>query len=541
MSNHPIPRSNAPSYPPCRVALSLVLLCIITATLADTPTALQVSQVTAKGTDLVAYVRVQDESGRPVSGIAAGQVQATVGAEAARIANFKPFAETNEGVTYLFLVDESQSLTGPRFEQLRAALRAWVEALTPADRAGLIAFGSAVRTLVAPTADHAALNAAISALTNRDRQTRLHGALIQTLDLAQRQAAGLPDRRAIVLFSDGLDDAPGDVQSEDVLARLTDHAVPIYAVAFPNRRERARREAGLDALGLFARRSGGAVATATNTDPGPLLTGLRENIRSVYRAALECPGCRTDGNRYRVQVTLTAGGLTLADGRDVRLYPVAAAVAPPAPAAPPAPVPAVTPPAPATATPTTPGFTWVSATAAGAGLLALVLAVIWYRRRRATTVPAAPNAPAAPETAPFTLEPVALPMPIVALSAPEPPASLPLTTPQRKGPEMNLTFRNGPRRGQTVRLVPAPAILLGRDPTCTLALSGDDRISGRHARIRVEDRTVLLDDLDSTNGTALNGVVIRAATPLRDGDLIRLGGIELRVGLPTAALAAEAP
>ncbi len=501
------------------VALALALLCTLATALAGTPAALQVSQVTAKGTDLVAYVRVQDEAGAPVTGVTPSQVHATVGAETAQVTDFKPFAETGEGVTTLFLVDASQSIAGPRFEELRAALRAWVDTLGPKDRAGIIAFGSEVRTLVAPTADHAALNTAIAALTNKDPRTRLHGALLQALNLARRQEAGLPDRRAIVLFSDGLADAPGDLKAEEVLTRLADDAVPIYAVAFLNPRDKASQAAGLDALGQFARRSGGTAVTAPAGDPGPVLTRLREDLRAVYRAALACPGCTADGNRYRVQIALASGGVTLADGMDLRLYPVVTpppAEAVPVPAPSPAPVPAPEQPTPPAAkTPI-----WVYLAAAAGTLLLLVLAVVWFLRRRAVATTDA--VPPVPEPSPVAVATTQAPEP----RAPRPPS----------GPPVSLSFRTGPRRGETVRLTAVPAILLGRDPTCTLVLSGDDRISGRHAWIRAEGRVVLIEDLNSTNGTALNGVAVQAPSPLADGDLIRLGGTELRIGLPGAAL-----
>jgi hypothetical protein len=71
--------------------------------------------------------------------------------------------------TYLFLVDVSQSIVRPRFGQMRASLRGWAAALGSADRAALITFGSQVRTLLAPTEDRAALNAAIDALAPTDR------------------------------------------------------------------------------------------------------------------------------------------------------------------------------------------------------------------------------------------------------------------------------------------------------------------------------------------------------------------------------------
>ncbi len=518
-ATHSVPRR---SWHP--VALALALLCTFGPALAGTPATLQVSQVTAQGTDLVAYVRVQDESGAPVPGITQPQVHATVGAETAQVTDFQPFAETGEGVTTLFLVDASQSIAGPRFEQLRAALRAWVDALGPKDRAGIIAFGSEVRTLVAPTADPAALKTAIAALTNRDPQTRLHGALLQALNLAHRQEPGLPDRRAIVLFSDGLADAPGDLKAEEVLARLADGAVPIYAVGFLNPRDKARQAAGLDALGQFARRSGGTAVTAPAGDPGPPLARLRADIQAVYRAALACPGCTADGNRYRVQIGLTSAGLTLADGMDLRLYPV---VAPPPAAAKaePTPAPAPVPEEPAPPAARAPRWVYLAAAAAGA-LLLLVPAVVWFLRRflrrRAVAATADAAVPPPPEPAPVT---------VAATQPPERAGS---------GPPISLSFRTGPRRGETIRLTAAPAILLGRDPSCTLVLSDDDRVSGRHAWIRAEGRVILIEDLDSTNGTALNGVAVQAPSPLADGDLIRLGGTELRVGLPKGAVGAGA-
>ena len=100
------------------------------------------------------------------------------------------------------------------------------------------------------------------------------------------------------------------------------------------------------------------------------------------------------------------------------------------------------------------------------------------------------------------------------------------------GPQLTLSVRTGTRRGATVQLVPAPALLLGRDPACALVLPDDDRVSARHAQLRVQDGRVLLEDLGSTNGTVLNGVAIHAAHPIADGDLVRLGGTEVRIGLP---------
>lgn len=91
----------------------------------------------------------------------------------------------------------------------------------------------------------------------------------------------------------------------------------------------------------------------------------------------------------------------------------------------------------------------------------------------------------------------------------------------------NLTVIQGLDRGKVYDLS-GKRILLGRDPRCDVALT-DSSVSRRHAELRVEDGKFLLVDLNSSNGTFVNG--IRAAdAAVRPGDQIRLGGVILALG-----------
>jgi DNA-binding winged helix-turn-helix (wHTH) protein len=71
--------------------------------------------------------------------------------------------------------------------------------------------------------------------------------------------------------------------------------------------------------------------------------------------------------------------------------------------------------------------------------------------------------------------------------------------------------------------------IIGRDPSCNVRLDDPD-VSRRHARIRIDSiqRSVLLEDLDSTNGTVLGRSRVKAETALADGDTIRIGPIPLK-------------
>jgi DNA-binding winged helix-turn-helix (wHTH) protein len=71
--------------------------------------------------------------------------------------------------------------------------------------------------------------------------------------------------------------------------------------------------------------------------------------------------------------------------------------------------------------------------------------------------------------------------------------------------------------------------IIGRDPQCSVWLDATG-VSRQHARIQIDSatRTVALDDLNSTNGTFLRRSQVRARTPLTDGDIIKIGSVELR-------------
>lgn len=71
--------------------------------------------------------------------------------------------------------------------------------------------------------------------------------------------------------------------------------------------------------------------------------------------------------------------------------------------------------------------------------------------------------------------------------------------------------------------------IIGRDDGCALLLS-DASVSRRHARVRLVDGQVVVEDLGSTNGTAVNGSIIHRAT-LNVGDHLEVGGVSLRLDL----------
>jgi pSer/pThr/pTyr-binding forkhead associated (FHA) protein len=59
----------------------------------------------------------------------------------------------------------------------------------------------------------------------------------------------------------------------------------------------------------------------------------------------------------------------------------------------------------------------------------------------------------------------------------------------------------------------------------------DSFLSNEHARLELRNGVWLLEDLNSTNGTFLNGFEVRSSTELHAGDVVRVGRVELQLVL----------
>lgn len=81
-------------------------------------------------------------------------------------------------------------------------------------------------------------------------------------------------------------------------------------------------------------------------------------------------------------------------------------------------------------------------------------------------------------------------------------------------------------RTYLIDLRPGESLLLGRSLDCDLPLAAE-RASRRHAEVLACASGHALRDLDSTNGTTVNGAPFTGDAPLADGDVIDAGGCRI--------------
>jgi ABC-type multidrug transport system fused ATPase/permease subunit len=81
------------------------------------------------------------------------------------------------------------------------------------------------------------------------------------------------------------------------------------------------------------------------------------------------------------------------------------------------------------------------------------------------------------------------------------------------------------------------SVEVGRE--CDGIVVADEKVSRRHLNLAFDGDVLVVTDLDSTNGTTVNGNLISAPTPLHAGDIVRAGSTEFEVlgGPPSVSVA----
>jgi pSer/pThr/pTyr-binding forkhead associated (FHA) protein len=93
-----------------------------------------------------------------------------------------------------------------------------------------------------------------------------------------------------------------------------------------------------------------------------------------------------------------------------------------------------------------------------------------------------------------------------------------------------IVVRAGPSGVAVGKVFPlAPSTIIGRSiENCEIALN-DTFLSSQHARLELRGDEWVLEDLRSTNGTFVNEVEVRGPVTVEDGDIIRVGRVEMRL------------
>jgi len=106
---------------------------------------------------------------------------------------------------------------------------------------------------------------------------------------------------------------------------------------------------------------------------------------------------------------------------------------------------------------------------------------------------------------------------------------------------MQVKFKllKGSHTGKEVKL-PTPKCLIGRNDDCHLKPQSE-AVSRRHCVIITTDSEVMIRDLNSRNGTHVNGEKITGDTVLLNGDVVKVGPLEFEMMIEHTAARIKKP
>lgn len=137
--------------------------------------------------------------------------------------------------------------------------------------------------------------------------------------------------------------------------------------------------------------------------------------------------------------------------------------------------------------------------------------------------PTASAPAAAPPAAAARLQNTSFGMP--ATPRPTAPTPSPAAAAASTGPLANLLVRTGALKGQRL-IVKTPVVNIGRADYNDLVVP-DESVSTSHAKLQRREGIWVLADLESTNGTYVDGEKITSETPIAPGTMVRFGDVQL--------------
>lgn len=99
----------------------------------------------------------------------------------------------------------------------------------------------------------------------------------------------------------------------------------------------------------------------------------------------------------------------------------------------------------------------------------------------------------------------------------------------KKAKSWTITVERGPKALRGSKLTITGPVIVGRAPGADIVIP-TDYVSARHARFSLMGTSLMVEDLGSTNGTRLNGKLIRGAVPCSSGDKVTIGNVDIKIG-----------
>jgi Mg-chelatase subunit ChlD len=452
-------------------------------------------------------VRLKDAKGAPIAFNSAEMKLYSNGSEVGELDSVRSLGTAGYGVREVLALDLSGSMKGKPLDAVRQSIAQFVNQARVQDRVEVVSFANDTRIEVPFGADKQTLAHRLNAVVSRGNETHLYDAVLEAM---AQLTSGPPVFRQLTVISDGHDE--GSQHSiDDVTVQAKKQKIAIDAIGLT----RSHSEF-LSIMQRLATETGGNYAQAHSPEElsGLIDQGI-EGLRATPVVEFKADKLAADGQTHPVEVRWEPRNL--ASGLDVTVPNV---------------------PKPRSV------WGWVLGLCVAAGVTLLQVA---FKPRKKQPAPALAAVPSRPQVSPPRAETAYEHAVAGLIPKPERAEAEPAQTDNSAAAAETLTPR-APARAKTVvaaffpkdvtaallevtsgpltgeRLPVVDEVRIGALKGNDLVIAGDPMLSGFHGIVRLIDGVLTIEDLNSTNGTFVNGVRTQGGRKLlRPGDLVRMG------------------
>ena len=205
--------------------------------------------------------------------------EAYLGGEALNYDKSSQFSELNEGVDYYILLDISASIPDSQFANIKDGIINFISSKGEKDKCILLTFGDESNVVLNGSENPQDAAAVVQGLKNDDMETVLFQTLVKTADMIDQAAQTEEKRRVIITITDGEDCVTGQATSNEAVNELNHKGIPMYAIAVD-----VGKEEYINSFGELARNTGGTLSIFNSGTCLDLMNQIRNTVQDSYVA-----------------------------------------------------------------------------------------------------------------------------------------------------------------------------------------------------------------------------------------------------------------
>lgn len=430
------------------------------------------------------------------------------------------FAKADMATSYVFMVDISGSMKDDMMAEVKALLSGIVDLMEDKDNACVMLVGDTINSGEF-LEDKEALLKAIEAIEISNEDTNLYLGIDKALDILDTSNQ-VKDRACLVVLSDGRDDQMTGITLEEVEKKIEEKRISICTLATIGNKPNQEKKDFAKLFGSLARLSPGgihhilgseeitageAAAEIVNQNLNSVIikadvTGFESTaVDSYLEVSAQAEGIGTAVDGYKIQTAVIKKGLV----EIVEEIPTEIAEE---------------------VEDEKDNTTMIFITGIVLLILIIVMVVLTNKKKKENNQTEKEENPSVDKIESDVVK--------------EDDSLKKTTAPlgktregmvQEPKPVLKIKFvKIGLKEKEEKELEIAHSFIIGRKKeTCDLAFADDSKISSKHFKFSYDGKELWIEDLESLNGTLINGVAIKQRFKVTNGDIVSFGSNEWRV------------